>query len=270
MSTEQNAPPTASQALSIAGPEDICLRFSGPPDNLTGSIPLVNTGSERQRVRGFAVQSDSLTGPARMPLNQVPFFARLDQGEQASVETTISINPQTPPGTYDFTLTIGGRTVPAKAHVTEVVDLRVDPVTVTILAGAATSYTRTFIVENAGNVSLPGGTECEAPLFSTMDLASALVVGLHKSDRKSAETMTRAFLNEWADLQAGTVVMKRKAITLKPGQKIPVDIEFVLPADLPPLQHYRAGLFLYNSAVTLDVYTTAKSGSGTKSQQGAS
>jgi hypothetical protein len=251
-----------STALSFAGPGDKRLLFSGPPRNLTGKVPLVNTGAERERVRRIGIQAESLLGPARMPLNEVPFFARLDQGQQASIETSLSIDPHTPPGSYDFTLTLGDRTIPATAHVTEVVDLRVDPTTVTILAGAATSYKRTFVVENAGNVPLPGGAECEAPLFSSLDLVSALVVGLNKSDRKSAETMTLGFLNEWASLQAGTVVLKRKPMTLKPGQKVPIEIEFVVPADLPPLHHYRAGLYLYNAVVTLDLYTTAKSGSG--------
>jgi len=261
MGTEQEALRGEPHALSIAGPSDVRLHFSGPPRNLTGTIPLINTGSERERVRHITVRTESLMGPASMPLREIPFYARLDQGQQASVDTTISIDPHTPPGTYEFALTIGNRTVPAIAHVTEVVDLRVDPTRTTILAGRSSSYTRTFVVENAGNVSLPGGTECEAPLFESLDLVSALVTGLHKSDRKSAESMTRAFLNEWADLQVGTVVIKRKPLTLKPGQKMPIDLQFVLPANLRPLRHYQTGLFLYNAMVSLDIYTTAKSGS---------
>jgi hypothetical protein len=269
MGSEQDASRSGFQALSIAGPDDLRLRFSGPPHHLTGAIPLINTGSDRGRIRQLAVHTESLMGPARMPLREIPFWARLDAGQQASVDTTISIDPRTPPGTYDFELTIGNRTVPATAHVTEVVDLRVDPLSVTILAGAASSYTRTFIVENAGNVPLPGGAECEAPLFETIDMVSALIAGLHKSDRKSASSMTRAFLNEWADLQVGTVLVKRNPITLRPGQKIPVDIEFVLSADLQPLHHYRTGLYIYNAMVSLDIYTTAKAGSGRESDQPA-
>ena len=267
MGTEPDAPQSAPQALSIAGPSDIRLRFSGPPRNLTGAVPLINTGPECERVRRMTIQSESLMGAAQMPLRELPFYARLDQGQQASVDTTIAIDPYTPPGTYDFALTIGGRTVPATAHVTEVVDLRVSPTSLTILAGAASSYTRTFVVENAGNVPLAGGAECEAPLFESIDLISALIVGLHKSDRQSAESMTRSFLNEWADLQVGTVLAKRKTVTLRPGQKMPIDVEFVLPKGLQPLHHYRTALYLYNAVVSLDLYTTAKSGSEQKKKE---
>ena len=72
--------------------------------------------------------------------------------------------------------------------------------------------------------------------------------------------MARSFLNEWATLAAGTIVTKRKAMFIAPGQKLSVDVEFVLPADLKPLRHYRARLQLYNAALAVDVYTTSKTG----------
>ena len=123
------------------GPEDTRLRFSGPPKSLTGIIPLVNTGSEKQKIRSVAVNSAKLLGAARLPLREFPFYARLYGGEQVSVPATLCSIPRLPPGSYDLELTVGARTLPATAHVSEVVDLRLDPVQITILAGSATSYT---------------------------------------------------------------------------------------------------------------------------------
>ena len=154
--------------------------------------------------------------------------------------------------------------MPATAYVSEVVDLRIDPNKITILAGSDTSYTRRFIAENAGNVPLPTGAECEAPIFDSFDLVSSLVIGLHKGDRTSAESMVKAFLNEWADLQAGTLVTRRKPIVLLPAQKIVGDIEFQLPPDLKPLRHYRASLQLYNAILSVDIYTSSNYGSRPK------
>jgi hypothetical protein len=240
------------------------LRFSGPPKSLSGTIPLVNTGSEKQKIRSIAVHSEKLLGAAKLPVREIPFYACLYGGEQVSVPATLVLDPQTPPGSYDLELTVGARTLAATAHVSEVVDLRLDPVEITILAGPATSYTRTLVVENAGNVSLPTGAQCEAPIFDSFDLVSTFLIGLNKGDRESAESMTRAFLNEWADLKAGTLVTKRKAIVLAPGQKLAVDIEFHLPTDMKPLRHYRANLQLYNAILSVDIYTTAKAGSRTR------
>ncbi len=261
MGTNENAPTSDQQVLRLAGPEGTRLRFSGPPQSLTGTIPLVNAGPDKQKIRSVAVTSEKLRGAARLPLREIPFYARLYGGEQASVPATIVLDAQTPPGSYDLEFTVGGTTLPATAFVSEVVDLRLDPPQITILAGAATSYTRTLVVENAGNVPLPTGSQCEAPLFDSFDLVSSLLVGLHKGDRKSAESMARAFLNEWAELQAGTLVTKRKAMILAPGQKLSVDVEFQLPPDLKPLRHYRANLQLYNATLSVDIYTTAKAGS---------
>ena len=261
MGTNGNTLPPEPAAIHLAGPEDTRLRFSGPPKSLTGKVPLVNTGSGKQKIRSIAVNSKELMGAARLPIREMPFYARVYGGEQVSVPATLVLDPQTPPGSYDLELTVGERTLAATAYVSEVVDLRLDPVQITILAGASTSYTRTLVVENAGNVALPTGAQCEAPIFDSFDLASTFLIGLTKGDRQSAESMARSFLNEWADLKAGTLVTRRKAMTLAPGQKLAVEVEFQLPSDLKPLRHYRASLQLYNATLSVDIYTTANAGS---------
>ena len=142
-----------------------------------------NTGSDKQKIRTIAVSGEKLQGAANLPLKQIPFYARLNGGEQASFPASMTLHAQTPPGKYDFQLTVGARTLDATAQVSEVVDLRLDPPEITILAGADTSYTRTFLAENAGNVPLPTGAQCEAPLFDSFDMISAMLAGLH--DRAS-------------------------------------------------------------------------------------
>ncbi len=267
MGTNGNALSSESQTLHLGGPKGTRLHFSGPPKGLTGLIPLVNSGPEKQKIRSIAVSSDKLLGPARLPLHEIPFYARLYGGDQVSVPATLVLDAQTPPGMYDLELTVGARTLAATAYVSEVVDLRLDPAQITILAGSASSYTRTLVVENAGNVALPTGAQCDAPIFDSFDLASTFLIGLNKGDRESAESMAKSFLNEWADLKAGTLVTKRKAMVLAPGQKLAVDVEFQLPADLKPLRHYRANLQLYNATLSVDIYTTVKAGSGIKANK---
>ena len=73
--------------------------------------------------------------------------------------------------------------------------------------------------------------------------------------------MALAFLKEWAELEVGKLVTKRTPMILGPGQKVSVDLEFLLPAGLRPLRHYHANLQLYNATLSVDIYTTAKAGS---------
>jgi len=260
MSADADTPQTESAGIQFAGPDDTRLVFSGPPQRLTGTIPLVNTSSDKQKLRSFEVAGDALQGPAQLPLRQVPFAVRLAPGQQAAVPGVISVDLATPAGTYEIEVKVGDRTVPATVHVTEVVDLVLDPTEITILAGSDKSYTREFVVENRGNTDLPVGARCEAPIFDSFDLATALVTGLHKSDKSSLKEMVKSFLTEWGDLQAGTLVIKRKPAVIHPGQRLVMEAEFELPAELKPFRHYHSNLQLYNAFVEVDIYTTKNIG----------
>jgi len=266
MSADGDTPQTESAGIKFAGPDDAHLVFSGPPQRLTGTIPLINTSTDKQKLRTLEVSADVLKGPAQLPLQEVPFLVKLSPGQQVAVPGVISLDQKTPAGTYKIEVKVGDRTVPATVHVTDVVDLFVEPTDVTILAGSATSYTRQFVVENRGNTNLPVGDRCEAPIFDSYDLASSLVIGLHKSDKSSLTEMVKSFLTEWGDLQAGTLVIKREPMVLRPGQRVVMEVEFELPSELKPFRHYHANLQLYNSFLDVDIYTTKKVGSANGSK----
>jgi hypothetical protein len=248
---------TQQHAIQFAGSAESRLVFSGPPQALSGRIPLINTTGDKQKLRAFPVKAKDLQGPAELPLREVPFFVRLAPGEQASVPGSFSLDPSTPPGTYEFDIEVGAKSVAVTAFVTEVVDLAMQPESITILAGSAKSYKRQFVAENRGNVALPTGDRCEAPLFDSFDLVGSMLTGLRKSDKTSASTMVKGFLQQWSELEAGTLVVTREPMILRPGEKVTVEAEFHLPADLKPLRHYRSSLQIYNATLAVDIYTTA-------------
>jgi hypothetical protein len=258
MVTGEPGASVAQEAIQFAGSDDARLFFSGPPQGLSGNIPLVNNGVEKQKIRTIGVTADSLQGPASLPLTEIPFYAKLYPGQQASVAGMIALDAKTRPGKYEFQVTLGGKTVPATAQVAEVVDFRITPSEITILAGSSKKFTRQFVIENKGNVDLPTGSKCECPIFDSFDLLTGLLTGLHKADKTSVETMVKGFLDEWADLQMGTLVITRSPVTLHPGDKTTVDVKFELPDGLKPLRHYYANLQLYNAILGVDIYTTAK------------
>ncbi len=70
--------------------------------------------------------------------------------------------------------------------------------------------------------------------------------------------MVKGFLDEWSELQVGTLVIHRSPVTLHPGGKVTVDVDFELPDGLKPLRHYYANLQLYTAVLGVDIYTTAK------------
>ena len=70
------------------------------------------------------------------------------------------------------------------------------------------------------------------------------------------ESLVKAFLHEWANLEVGTLTISRMPVTVH--QKLTVDVDFKLPARLKPLRHYYANLQLYNATLGVDIYTRAK------------
>jgi hypothetical protein len=264
MGATGSTPLSPPHAIQLAGPEDARLFFSGPPSALTGTIPLVNAGTDKQKIRSVAVSTGDLLGAAGLPLREFSFYAKLGPGEQANISGRIMLDRQTRPGHYDIEITVGSRTLPVTVYVTEVVDLRMQPRQITILAGSPSSYKRKFIFENEGNIDLPIGAQCEVPLFEPLDLTSSMLIGLHKADKASAESMVKGFLREWSGLQAGTLVINREPKILRPGEKAVIEVEFQLPPELKPIRHYHTNLRLYNANLKLDIYTTAKVGSARK------
>ena len=247
--------------IVLAGPEDTKLTFSGPPQALAGTIPIQNTTPDKQKLRTLAVGGEALRGPAQIPLREVALAARLAPGEQARVPGTIQLDPHTPPGQYDFEVKLGSRTFAATAFVNEVVDLRVDPDSITIVAGSSSTYVRQFVARNEGNTPLALGARCEAPIFDSFDLMSSMLIGLSKaSGSDDAGAMLKSMLREWGGLHAGTLVISREPVILGPGQQISAEATFELPAELKPLRHYRSSLQLYNATLSIDIYTSATAG----------
>lgn len=248
-------------SVQLAGGKKQKLFFSGPPTRLQGTIRLSNPTADKVKLRSASVKSGNLMGAARLPLTEVPLAVRLSPGEQMNAQSVIDVDPQTPPGSYSLELDIGGQTVEATAFVTEVVDFRIEPGAVTILAGQASKYEREFVIENAGNVPLPLGERCEAPLLDSVDLVTSMLMGLHKAKGHDTEDQVESWLKEWGQIEAGTLVVSRAPIILGPGQKMTATAVFEMPPGLRPLRHYRASLQLYNATLAVDVYTTAKGGS---------
>jgi hypothetical protein len=243
----------------LAGPEDRVLYFSGPPRAVTGIIPVVNASSEEQKIRSISIDSDKLRGAGGLRFREIPFRTRLRGGQQADLRARLPLDPLTPPGSYEFQITLGERTLRAVACIPEVVDLYVFPRKITIIASPKTSsYTRTVIFENRGNVPLMTGSECEVPIIDNDSVADAVLEGLNKGDPESTDSMVKSALLELAHLKVGTLVIKRKAMTLSPGQKGVADLEFELPTNLKPQHRYSTSVSLYNGSLRLEIYTTSK------------
>jgi len=119
MGATDNTRSSQDQAIHLAGPENSRLFFSGPPRALTGSIPLVNSSADKQKIRSVAVSAGDLMGAAGLPLREFPFYARLGPGEQANISGRMMLDRKTPPGNYDVRITVAAFRIANQITATE-------------------------------------------------------------------------------------------------------------------------------------------------------
>ena len=241
--------------LQLAHAEDEPIIFYGPPDRLQGAIRLRNASTEKLKLSSVTLDAPAIHGPGRAPLRHLQLAARLQPDEQAKVPATIQLDSSTPPGKYEASMRLGERTQRVQVHVTENIDLRVEPKRISIYTEGELVFPREVIVENAGNVPLRLGGLCIVPLADAMELRAAIRNGLTGACELEPEAVLKAFLCAWSEQQVGTLSIAREDITLPPGETRPLTLTFTLPNDLQRFRRYEADLPLYNASLFLEVTT---------------
>ena len=250
------SPPTLASALRLAHAEDEPVVFYGPPARLRGTLRLHNGSSEKVKLPAATLDLPKLRGPARQPLGDLPLLGRVYPNQQARVPVVLSLDPSTPPGTYEGTVGVGTQRQRVRVHVTEEVGLSVQPTFVTLFTEGDVSFPRNFVVENTGNVPLRLGSECIVPLVDTSELLVGIRRGLRGAcEAEEVEDVIKSILCEWSRQQVGTMSVKREDITLEPGGTRPLTITVTLPRDLQSFRRYVADLPLYTASLHVEVVT---------------
>lgn len=237
------------------------ILICGIPGRLQGVLNLHNDSGSKMTLKSMPLQAPKLRGLARQPINEVALSARLYPNQQGSVAFQFPIDPTTPPGTYEASLKIGGRTQAVQIRVNEHIELRVLPDTLTLYTDGERRFEREFVVSNVGNVAVPVGDKCVAPLRSPQGLGQQLQWGLKdvckKAEDESPDSaqLLKQVLCALAAQQAGLVTMRRENVTLEPGETRVIKGVIELPADMQLFQHYVTDVEMFSARVRLHVYT---------------
>ncbi len=249
---------SSSDALELMDEEPIV--FWGPPGQLRGTIQVRNRSDEKVKLRSLSLEASRVSGPAREPAI-VSLMVRLPPNSEAKLAGVLMLDPRTRAGEYDGYVTLGARRQRVRLLVTEHVDLRVHPGRIFIQTEGELEFEREFVFENAGNVPVALGGECQVPLVDTLETRTALRHGLEracKDDRTKDDDhddVLKAVLCAWSDQQTGPVSIRREPVTLEAGEIRPVRVTFVLPTDIRGLRKYRMDLVVYTAAIRVEVVT---------------
>ena len=241
--------------LRLAQGDDEPLVFYGPPNALRGSIRLQNQSDEKLKLRSIPLETDEIRGLTGAPLRHLDLAVRLYPGQQIDAPATLQIDPTTPPGTYRGNMQLGDRRQAVVVHVTQIIDLRVEPTSVSFYTQGEFSFTQDFVIENAGNVPLRIGPKCLAPLVDSMEVPLGIRRSLLKACQSEDKDTLRALLCALAGEQVGNLELTREDITLAPGEKRAAAGTFNLPSNLQSYRRYDADLALYNATLHVEVYT---------------
>lgn len=249
-------------------PADEPLVLVGEPKRIKGQFRLANTGDQPVIVRdGLLRAAPEKKGrgksktPAleiRKPLHPI----RLKAGDSRSVKVKMAVDPFTPPGEYEAELEVGGEVRAVTVHVTEKLDLNLNPSKLVLRAAPGATVSRRIVVRNNGNVPLTIG-EIGAVVLEDERIECRVlrrVVAAIDADKSKQADMTDYFKLMVSQVhevlsQSGALRVHSKTgtVTIAPGAIQPIDLEIRVPDSLDRRTRYLASVPIYNRNLVFEV-----------------
>jgi hypothetical protein len=237
----------AEKAGVRMGDEGRPVVLVGPPRAVRGEFRVSNLAERKVVVRQPLLRTaapvsrkhrEAAAGPAdQYTLRRIV----LRPGQTRAVPVALSLDPRTPPGSYEGWLEVEGERRDAVVHVTEEVALAIAPATVVVPARPGARVEKRVVLTNEGNVPVPVRSigavvldeelaHCRAlrgaleDVGDTMEKLDDFVVALGRRYRRIYETLVLRVRNE--------------ELTLAPGETRPLELKITLPEKLEPRSRY--------------------------------
>ena len=226
------------------GENEIIL--SGPPASLRGPLILRNSTDEHLFIRELPMKN------AQNAAAVFPVHTTLKPREVKSKNIYYSIDPHTPPGTYQMDLQIGNESKKVTLIVHENLDIQLSPGNI-VLEGIEPGllHTKEILFSNKGNIALTIPTIKHNTLTDMDLICRNLSLAVRASGDEGIEKTLDAFtrglkkdITDWVDIsitEAGQVV--------EPGQTILLHVNITLPADVNKNYHYQGDIRIFDQEI---------------------
>src|SRR5690606_4649490 len=107
--------------------DDDEIVLNGPPGQLRGQMLISNKNAEPLRIRSLPLLHDQRMGGRQSQAVSLNVSCRLQPGEKRVQDIWLEIDPQTPPGTYESLLNVGGTTPKLKLVVQPNIEIEIIP-----------------------------------------------------------------------------------------------------------------------------------------------
>jgi hypothetical protein len=264
---------TAGQLL--ATPADRPIIVAGRPGTLRTGLAFANSGAASVVVRGAEVRLDRATDAAA-PAVRASLVAVLQPGRATSAVLRLSVDPDTPPGTYRGVIDVAGATRPLELTIVEDVRVAIEPSPVILDRSAGVRLRKTVTFRNQGNVALHIDVPSPVPIGAELPLAAAAQAKVGVSGDASqaiAELFGKLFESrrEFVVEEIGEMRLRLLGggFDLAPGTARSAEVECILPDGLEPQRRYHARAPVYDQDLALVVVTAGGGGTQHRTERGA-
>ncbi|MEP6681946.1 MAG: hypothetical protein ABJA35_01755 [Parafilimonas sp.] len=231
--------------------EEIIL--NGPPSNLRGHIFLRNTSEDALSIKALKlVHNEKMLGEN----SSLRIGSRLKPGEQKFESIWHELPPQTPPGTYESSLYIGGTERKIKMIVQPHMQVSVHPNIFSFVgAGPGKTHSAQITITNTGNLpftipdvkhvaALDMDLVCRAFGFA---LRSKGGEGYIPTMDELAKNVNR-YLPDWASAH-----VEEAGQTLQPGETKLIQLNITLPKNTDAGKDYSGNMRFWNKKISYEI-----------------
>lgn len=228
--------------------------LNGPPQRLTGTLKLQNSHHSSLRVRSLPLKAGSKKSTLPI-MPDLRVNTRLEAGEVRLEEVTISLARDTPPGTYDQYLSIGGEKRKVTLIVQPNIEIGIHPSAFTFQdTSPGKVHQAIFTLSNMGNLpfQIP---EIKHIAALDMDfLCRAFGTAFREEGNGLVETLDRVTkkVREGLPNWAGSKIAEAGKI-VEPGATVIVHLNITLPEDSDQGNDYAGSVRFWDKDISFVV-----------------
>jgi hypothetical protein len=234
------------------------LILNGPPSDLRGKLFVSNQQTEVLKIRSLPMMQGSATTTAYAKAGELQLSCKLQPGEKCMTDVFHQLDPFTAPGTYESTLTVGGKEQKVKMVVQPEINIDIYPNSFTFLGTEpGQSHTAEFTLTNMGNVDFQIPEVKHVAALDMDLLCRAFGMAMRGKGERGYEQILneishniQSHLPDWARSE-----IKEQGQVIRPGQVTTVHLTIQVPANCDPTKDYNGNMRFWDK----DIAYTLKS-----------
>jgi hypothetical protein len=235
--------------------------FTGPPDMLTGQVIFENKSKDDFHLTKLPLEHKELKELNGMRFDAFQVNSDLNAGQRLLQTVRISLDPHTPPASYEMDVYIGGIRKKINLVIQPNISVEVSPEEITFIGtDPGISHHADIRILNNGNIPVDLPTGDYEKELSEKSIIKSLAAAVKEGSGKSAtETLETFFGFIRQELENGVrISFGPSSGFLNPGESATIGIEFTLPPKITEKQHYEGSIKILNDKLSYKIISSVK------------